>query len=169
MSLLRGGDVNPRQMAKVFSSHAAKNKLNAYMLEFSEAELAAWEKRDWEAAGAEFKKTQEDFHKSSNNNKNAALYVDWTGKEFVAPEDAISAELAAELAGLNARFLDHAKLQLRMFERLESDGDILKPELTKLIGKLDELSEASVDDRIAGADAAMSDFLTASVDGIGKK
>lgn len=161
MSLLRGRDIDPRRAAKAFSSHAAKNKLNAYMLDPSEAELNAREKGDWEASLAEFEKTQEAFHRFSNNNKNASLYVDWTGSEFVAPADAITIELLAEIAALNARFLEHAQLQLRMFERLEREGDTLKPELAQLMEKLESLSTDDLDARIAGADTAMAEFVEA--------
>ena len=163
MSLLRGTDLDPRQITKAFGSHAAKNKLNAYMLEPSEEEIAARDKGDWQAALEAFEKTQTGFHKFSNSNKNASLYVDWTGAAFVAPVDVISAKLTTEIAGLNARFLDHARLQMRMFARLQSSGDLLKPLLTELMGKLEKLGGEKTEDRIAGADVAMSEFLEAAI------
>jgi hypothetical protein len=137
--------------------------LNAYMLEPSEEEIAARDKGDWQAALEAFEKTQTGFHKFSNSNKNASLYVDWTGAAFVAPVDVISAKLATEIAGLNARFLDHARLQMRMFARLQSSGDLLKPLLTELMGKLEKLGGEKTEDRIAGADVAMSEFLEAAI------
>ena len=161
MSLVRGHELNPRRAASAFSSHTAKNKLNAYMLDPSEAELEAREKGDWAASLAEFQKTQNEFHRVSNNNKNASLYVDWTGTEFVAPVDAITVELVAEISELNERFIKHAQLQLRMFERLQSEGDVLKPELAKLMETLEGLRTDSVEARIAGSDAAMAEFFEA--------
>lgn len=169
MSLLLGKDVDQKQIRKAFGSHAAKNKLNAYMLEASDEELAAREKGDWKGATEAFKKTQDAFHQFSNSNKNAALYVDWTGAAFVAPGETITADLAAEIGGLNARFLQHAQLGMRMFARVQNSSDVLTPLLSDLVAKMEKLRAEKPEDLIDGADAALTEFLEAGLERFGKE
>ena len=99
ISLVFGFEVDQKKVLAAFGRHAAKNKSNAYMLEGSEAEKDAKSRGDWEAALAVFKQTQDEFHATSNQAKNASLYVDWVDGEFVAPSQRRRADWggAAEL------------------------------------------------------------------------
>jgi len=163
MGLLQGEAIDSRRIRKTFGSHAAKNKLNAYMLDPSEDEIAAREKGDWKGAMEAFRETQRGFHQFSNDNKNAALYVDWSGSAFVAPADVIKQEGVAGIAALNARFLDYARLQIRMFDRLLESGDVLVPLLQALMEKMESLRDTPVEERLEGADTATADFLKAAL------
>ncbi|MBR0947854.1 AbiV family abortive infection protein [Bradyrhizobium liaoningense] len=72
------------------------------------------ERGDWEAAGEEFKKFQMQFHKASNDAKNASLYVDWQGEEFVSPSERISPEMLAQIVAQNTAFLPNSPTSPRM-------------------------------------------------------
>jgi AbiV family abortive infection protein len=107
ISLVLGFEVDQTKVLAAFGRHAAKNKSNAYMLEGSEAEKDAKSRGDWEAALAAFKQTQDEFHATSNQAKNASLYVDWVDGEFVAP----SQRRRADWGGAAERPLSSAVMQ----------------------------------------------------------
>src|SRR6516164_6974441 len=88
-SLLSGFEVDQNKILAAFRRHSSKNKSNAYMLGGSQTEKDAMARGDWETAREEFKKLQMEFHKASNDAKNASLYVDWKNGEFVSPSEQI--------------------------------------------------------------------------------
>lgn len=156
--LLDEGD-GQKEIGKAFRSHAAKNKLNAYMLEPSEEEINARESGDWNACSMAFKAAQNAFHERSNRNKNDALYVDWTGKAFVAPVEAITPEMLAEITALNAKFLGYARLGTRMFETLKGHSGALKPHIIAFAGKMEKLRNDKPEDMIEAGNAALAELL----------
>ncbi len=112
--MLAGLDVSQEKVLSAFRRHDSKNKTNAYMVEGSQAEQEAKMRGDWEAAGEEFKKFQMQFHKASNDAKNASLYVDWQGEEFVSPSERISPEMLAQIVAQNTAFLPNSPTSPRM-------------------------------------------------------
>jgi AbiV family abortive infection protein len=123
VGLLVGFEVDQKEVLAAVARHGAKNKSNAYMLVPSEAEKDARSRGDSEAWMAAFKKTQDDFHETSNK---AALYVDWIDGEFVAPSERITKEMLVEIAETNAKFLGYAHTQLKMLSRLEASPDEMR-------------------------------------------
>jgi AbiV family abortive infection protein len=65
-SLMAGYSVDEKKVLAGFTSHAQKNRTNAYMLQGSAEEKAAKERGDWKTAGEEFKNLQAEFHEKSN-------------------------------------------------------------------------------------------------------
>ena len=92
-SLLAGLEVNQNKVLSAFRRHSSKNKSNAYMLQGSPDEKAARRRGNWDTAREEFRKLQLDFHESSNDAKNASLYVDWKDGGFVSPTEQITPEM----------------------------------------------------------------------------
>lgn len=93
--LLMGHQVDMKKLEGVMASHARKNRSNAYFLRLSEEEELALEAGDTEAAMKAFRELQQKFHLKANSAKNAALYVDFNGGKFVAPNERITSDLPA--------------------------------------------------------------------------
>ena len=168
MSQLLDKEGDRAQIGKAFRSHAAKNKLNAFMLEASAEEISARERGDWDASSAAFKKTQDAFHQKSNRNKNDALYVDWTGAAFVAPAEAITEEMVADITKLNAKFLGHAALGMRMFARVQGSSSVLKPLLTELVRDLEKIRDKRPADLADAIDGAVGAFIRSGAEQLGE-
>lgn len=115
--LLMGHQVDMKKLETFMASHARKNRSNAYFLELSEDEERALETGDTEAAIKAFRELQEKFHVKANIAKNAALYVDFKDGKFVAPNERVTPEMAAETASLNEEFLG---ISFRNLERLRN-------------------------------------------------
>jgi AbiV family abortive infection protein len=123
-SLLVGHQVDMKKLESVMASHARKNRSNAYFLELSEEEELALEAGDTEAAIKAFRELQEGFHRKANTAKNAALYVDFKDGKFVAPNERITPEMAAETASLNEEFLGISLRNVELLRKLETAPEI---------------------------------------------
>jgi AbiV family abortive infection protein len=145
-SLLSGYEVDQKKILAAFAHHTSKNKANAYMLEGSEAEKDAKERGDWKTALEEFKKLQVEFHKKSNNAKNASLYVDWHDGEFVAPRERINAEMLTEIIGRNETFLGYAYNSLKMLKRLEKAPDEMQGMVVDFVETAEKMRAEKADD-----------------------
>ncbi|WP_246739109.1 AbiV family abortive infection protein [Bradyrhizobium aeschynomenes] len=158
-SLVLGFEVDQKRVLAAFGRHAAKNKLNAYMLKGSEAETDAKARGDWEAAMEAFRQTQDEFHETSNRAKNASLYVDWVDGAFAAPSERITNEMLAEITEQNAEFLGYAQSGLKMLKRLETSPDVIKSLLMPFVEQAEKLRSEKPDDLMAAMETLLSGFL----------
>ena len=122
--LVMGHQVDMKKLESVVASHARKNRSNAYFLELSEEEELALEAGDTEAAIKAFRELHEKFHRKANTAKNAALYVDFKDGKFVAPNERITPEMAAETASLNEEFLGISFRNVELLRKLEASPEI---------------------------------------------
>jgi AbiV family abortive infection protein len=159
ISLVLGFEVDQKKVLAAFGRHAAKNKSNAYMLEGSEAEKDAKSRGDWEAALAAFKQTQDEFHATSNQAKNASLYVDWVDGEFVAPSERVTKKMLAEITERNAEFLGYAYNGLKMLERLVKAPDQMRGLLSGFVEQAEKLREEKPDNLVGAMETLLSSFL----------
>lgn len=158
-SLVLGFELDQKKVLSALSWHAAKNKLNAYMLEVSDEEAEARARGDWKAASELFKQSQEQFHATSNQAKNASLYVDWVEGAFVAPADRITVEMLAEIAERNATFLSDGLNNLKTLRRLAADPDQMRDLMSAFIEKAQKLREDAPANLVEARDALLSRFL----------
>ena len=159
VSLVLGFEVDQKKVLAAFGRHAAKNRTNAYMLEGSEAEKEAKARGDLDAALAAFKQTQDEFHTTSNQAKNASLYVDWVDGEFVAPSERITNEMLTEATERNAEFLGYAHNGLKMLERLVKAPDQMRGLLSGFVEQAEKLREEKPDNLIGAMETLLSRFL----------
>lgn len=159
VSLVLGFEVDQKKVLAAFGRHAAKNRSNAYMLEGSEAEKEAKARGDWEAALVAFEQTQDEFHATSNQAKNASLYVDWVDGEFVAPSERITDQMLAEITERNAEFLGYAHNGLKMLERLVKAPDQMRDLLSGFVEQAEKLREEKPDNLIGAMETLLSSFL----------
>ena len=117
--LLMGHQVDMKKLEGVMASHAHKNRSNAYFLELSEEEELASEAGDTESGIKAFRELQQKFYIKANTAKNAALYVDFNDGKFVAPNERITPEMAAETASLNEEFLGIGFRNLELLRKVE--------------------------------------------------
>lgn len=158
-SLVLGFEVDQKKVLSALSWHAAKNKLNAYMLEVSDEEAEARARGDWKAASELFKQSQEQFHATSNQAKNASLYVDWVEGTFVAPADRITVEMLAEITERNATFLSDALNNLKTVRRLTADPDQMRDLMLAFVEKAQKLREDAPANLVEAMDSLLSSFL----------
>lgn len=123
VSILTGHDFNEAQLTRSFRDHKAKNHANAYNAEPTDKERTARECRDWDAARAEFKKFQDEFHKEMNEIKNTGLYVDYKDGSFSVPINTINEATASACMYLNADFLRRGESFIRLLKRIEADPE----------------------------------------------
>lgn len=121
MTVVLGGRVNYKQMAKRFRDHKAKNYANSYFAAVVGEERAAKKRRDWVGARKAFRKVQVKLHEVFNSGKNTALYVDFSEGKFIAPKSVITEHDVTAMAALNKYFLDIAAPSVRLLRRLETD------------------------------------------------
>ena len=117
--LLMGHQLDMKKLEGVMASHARKNRSNAYFLGLSEQEELALEAGDTEAAIKAFRELQQKFHLKANTAKNGALYVDFKDEKFVAPNERITPQMAAETALLNEEFLGIGFRNLELLRKVE--------------------------------------------------
>jgi AbiV family abortive infection protein len=158
-SLLAGLSVDEKKILAGFASHAQKNRTNAYMLKGSAEEQAAKERGDWEAAGKEFKKLQAEFHKKSNDAKNAALYVDFEDGKFVAPIERITKDMLDETAARNETFLGLASPKLRMLLRWDKAPEEAQGTIVAFVELAESTKSEKPDDAMAAFNELIGDFL----------
>lgn len=161
VSLVLGFEVDQKKVLAALARHAAKNRSNAYMLAGSEAEKDAKSRGDWEAAREAFKKTQGEFHETSNQAKNASLYVDWVDGEFVAPSERITEEMLAEITERNTEFLGYAHNGLKMLRRLAASPGAMRDLLSGFVEQAEELRDEKPDNLIEAMETLLSSFLEA--------
>lgn len=169
VSLVLGLEVDGKKVLAAFNRHAAKNKSNAFMLELTDDELKARARGDVSGASAAFNEAQEAFHHESNRNKNAALYVDWTGSSFVGPDEQIDETLLTTIARRNAEYLQRATLAIKTFESIETEPDELRKLLSPLLDKLGALRAEGPDNYFEAAEAIFDGFLEAGLREHGEK
>jgi AbiV family abortive infection protein len=162
-SLLSGHKVDQNKILAAFRRHSSKNKGNAYMLEASQAEAEAKARGDWETALQEFKKLQQEFHGTSNNAKNASLYVDWKDGEFVSPSERITQSMLTEIIERNQTFLAYASNGLKMLNRLDKSPDDLQDLLLEFIAAAEKMRAEKPDDLVAAGNDIIQKFLDAGL------
>lgn len=162
ISLVAGLKVDEKKIIRALANHAGKNRTNAYLLAGSPEEQAAKARGDWEAALVEFRKLQSDFHESSNEAKNAALYVDFQQEEFVAPDDRITPEMLAEIAERNTSFLDMTGPYLRLLVRWDQRPDDAAAEIGAFVELAGTVRGKKPDEQMAAfadlIDRVMADY-----------
>ncbi|MBQ69312.1 hypothetical protein CL689_04565 [Candidatus Saccharibacteria bacterium] len=161
VSLVLGLEVDQKKVLAAFARHSSKNKSNAYMLESSEEEREARARGDWKGAIEAFRRTQDEFHRESNQNKNASFYVDWVGGEFVAPNERITGEMLQEITDRNAEFLGYAQNELNALRTLTASPDVLRDLLSDVVEESEKLRAEKPDNLAEAMDAMLSRFLEA--------
>ncbi len=162
-SLLVGLEVNQEKILAASRRHSSKNKSNAYFLEASPEEKDARKRGDWNAAQETFSKLQQDFHKTSNDAKNASLYVDWKDGEFVSPSEQITLEMLSQIVDRNQVFLEYAQNGLNMLKRLDESVDDLQDLVVELVEALKKVREEQPDDLMAASYNIVQGFLDAAL------
>jgi AbiV family abortive infection protein len=159
VSLHVGLEVNQKKVLAAFGRHSSKNKHNAFMLDRSKAEDEAIARNDWKAAIEAFKQTQDEFHRASNDAKNASLYVDWADGEFLAPSERITAEMLNDIEQRNATFLGYAFNELKMFRRLRDKPDVMRELVSGFLQKAKKIHEEKSDELVSAMDELLADFF----------
>jgi AbiV family abortive infection protein len=162
-SILAGLPVDEKKVVAALARHANKNRTNAYMLEGSAEEAAAKERGDWEAANAEFKNVQADFHNKSNTAKNASLYVDFEDGRFVAPVDRITAEMLAETAGRNETFLGLMFPKLEMLQKWAKAPEDAQESIVAFVRLAEAMKTKSPKDAMGAFNRLIDEFLKAEL------
>jgi len=157
--LLSGREVDKNKILASFRRHSSKNKSNAYMLEGSQTERDAKARGDWETAQEEFKRLQMEFHKASNDAKNASLYVDWKNEEFVSPSEQITPDMLTQVTERNQKFLGYAQNNLKMLKRLDKSPEDLQDLLVEFIEAMEKMREEKPDDLMAAGNVLVQRFL----------
>lgn len=155
-SLVLGFEVDQNKVLGALSRHASKNKLNAYMLEVSDEEADARASGNWKVASALFKASQEQFHASSNEAKNASLYVDWAQSGFVAPSENITVQMLGDIAERNATFLGYAFNNLKTLRRLVAAPGNTRELMTGFVEQAAKLRADPPADLMYATDALLS-------------
>lgn len=169
VSLVLGLEVDQKKVLDAFARHSSKNKSNAYMLEPSEEEREARARGDWKGAMEAFRRTQDEFHRESNQNKNASFYVDWVGGEFVAPSERITGEMLHEITDRNAEFLGYAQNGLKTLRTLMASSDVLRDLLSDLVEESERLRTEKPDNFAEAMEAMLSRFLEAGKEKLGNR
>jgi AbiV family abortive infection protein len=141
------------------SRHKAKNNTNAYMLPLSEEEQRAREQVDSVAALQAFKESQARFHSQSNERKNASLYVDYENGHFQAPSEIITEAMVLEIAERNFQHIQLCGLKVNMLEEWANDLDKVRPQLSKILQKLEELRTKELGDPGEALNAILKSIL----------
>jgi len=121
------------------------------------------EKRFVELARKEFKKLQTEFHETSNDAKNASLYVDWKDGEFVSPSEQITSEMLAQIIERNQTFLGYAFNSLKMLKRLDKSPDDLQDLIVEFIAAAEKMRAEKPNDLMAAGNELVEKFLDAGL------
>jgi AbiV family abortive infection protein len=168
-SLLSGLEINQNKVLVAFRRHSSKNKSNAYMMNGSQAEKDAKARGDLETAREAFKKFQMEFHETSNDAKNASLYVDWRDGEFVSPSERITPEMLAQIIERNETFLGYAQNSLNMLKRLDKSPEDLQDLIVEFIVEAEKMRAEKPDDLMAASNELVQRFLDAGLKRIKNK
>lgn len=106
-----------------------------------------------------FKQMQQQFHASSNQAKNASLYVDWVDGAFVSSAERITEQMLAETRERNSEFLGYASNNLNTLARLVSDPDALRDLLLKLVENVGRLQDGDPTNLSADKRGALAHFI----------
>lgn len=158
-SLLMGHDVDFEKVQKGLASHAHKNRTNAYFLNASAEEESAKQAGDFDAALAAFKQMQKAFHLKANTAKNAALYVDFKDQKFVAPDECITLEMAAEIAALNEEFLGLSSPKIEMLQKWLENPVVPTDDAKYFQKRIEELATEHPNDPSKALELVMKEML----------
>lgn len=161
VSLVMGLEVDQKKVLAAFARHASKNKSNAYMIEGSEAEKDAKRRGDLQGAIEAFKKRQAEFHETSNQAKNASLYVDWVDGEFVAPSERVTEKMLAEIKERNAQFLGYANNSVKMLKKIAASPEEIRSTFSGFVQQAEKLRDTKPDNPIEAIETWLWDFLEA--------
>jgi AbiV family abortive infection protein len=114
---LLGFQQDTKKLERALASHEAKNIANAYMLELSEEEKLARQRKDWKGERNVFTRVKREFHEKSNRAKNAALYVDIKDGNVTTPQGSITTNMVAEIALQNERYLGLMQQSVRSMSK----------------------------------------------------
>lgn len=164
-ALTLGHPVDLKALEKAIRDHKAKNFTNAYMSAASPAETSARKANDGKAASEAFENSQREIHVLLNTAKNASMYVDFKGDNFVAPDDVVGEEHALQMAALSYYFMSVTAPRLPPLRRMLQEPN-LHSELLAGFG------EAWTKALAAGAtmeemDSALHDYIKAMAAKIG--
>jgi AbiV family abortive infection protein len=134
--LLMGHAVNLAPLRRAFSRHESKNRVNAYFLPTTEQEVTAREQGDFAAAIREFEQLQDSFHKDSNTDKNASLYVDF-GDTFSSPLDLIDEPTFLRVRLRNEEFMALTLPKVEMLKRWLNDLEAAAAEVNEVMSEMD--------------------------------
>lgn len=135
-----------KDLRKALSSHQAKNTTNAYMLAPDEAERKAEESADWKAKMVAFNNAKREFHKRSNDAKNAALYVDIDEGSIATPKESITEQMIAEIAQQNEDYLGHMYHKTKMLLKWEKDPTEARSLSKKIKEQMEKIKAEKSDD-----------------------
>src|ERR1051326_509542 len=159
--ILLGHEVDAEKVRKAMANHERKNRTNAYFLEISEEEKAARDAGDFSGSMKVFSKMQEEFHRKANIAKNAALYVDFTGGKFVAPNERTTATMLAEIAELNEKHLGISFPRISLLQTMEEDADAIAAELVQFEKRIEDLAAELPDDPVKVFEIAFGEMREA--------
>lgn len=168
-SLLSGHEVDQKKVLTAVRRHSSKNKSNAYMLKRTLEENDAMARGDWETAREEFRKLQLEFHQSSNDSKNASLYVDWKDGEFVSPTEQITPEMLSQIIDRNQTFLGHAQNSLNMLKRLGKSPEDLQSLVVEFVKAAEKMRLDKPDDLMTASGELVQRFLDAGLNRLKSK
>lgn len=145
-SLLLGTGVDTKRLYGAMRRHDAKNKTNAYFLPRGADEKAAFDAGDLATALEIFKEKQQEFHAVSNDDKNAALYVD-PEDAFASPIDRFSEEDFVRVRTFNDDLLAGADHKVDMLLRWGQDLDLAEQSMKEMLAAtgLDSLNPKDPD------------------------
>jgi AbiV family abortive infection protein len=135
-SLLMGHRVDLKPLRRAFSQHESKNKVNAYFVPKTEDEELAEEAGDFAGALHAFKELQEAFHRDSNADKNASLYVDFS-ESFTSPLELVTEETFVKVRKRNEEFMALTYPKVDMLARWAHDLEGAASKVAGLMGALD--------------------------------
>jgi AbiV family abortive infection protein len=129
---LAGRKQDTQKLLQELRSHKAKNLANADLLELTEEEKHARERKDWEGHKAASARASRGFYEYSNWPKNAALYVDIDIRDgnVTTPRDSITVEMVAKIAKLNESYLRDTQRNVRMLLEWEKGT---RPDVRQLL------------------------------------
>lgn len=138
-SILMGHEVNLAPLRRAFSRHESKNRVNAFFLPTTELERSSRDEGDFSAAVREFERVQDTFHKDSNTDKNASLYVDFAGT-FTSPLDLIDEATFLKVRLRNEKFLALTFPKVEMLKRWSNDLEAAAADVAELTSELNLLN-----------------------------
>jgi AbiV family abortive infection protein len=160
-SVLSGLDHDTGRLWRALASHEAKNLANAYMLELSEEEKHARQRKDWKGLKAAFTRAKREFHEKSNRAKNAALYVDIVDGNLATPRDRITVEMVAEIAKQNERYLGLIQSRLKISFKWGSEPVEAGELIRQFTERIEQLEKAMPDDPQKVMDVVLDEMRSA--------
>ncbi|WLA64120.1 AbiV family abortive infection protein [Bradyrhizobium diazoefficiens] len=133
------------------------------MMDGSQAEKDAKASGDWEGMREAFTEFQNEFHATSNDAKNASLYVDWKDGEFVSPSERITDEMLAQIIERNQAFLGYAQNGLSMLKRLDKSPEDLQGLVVDFIDSAKKLRGEMPDDPVTAGNQLVRQFMDAGL------